>query len=677
MQQESYRYPSRMTVPVAITHATVVPMDTERLLFDQTILIEDGYITALAPSSSVPVESFFTVVDGAGKYVIPGLADMHVHYWSPGDAPLFLAHGVTRVRNMSGAPFHLALQQQVERGETPGPRIITTSPIIEGDSFLLPLWYRATHAVDAERIVRECVQRGYEQIKVYNALTSDTLHALGQAAVTFHVRLTGHCPNVMTFEEAIDAGMSCFEHLVGIWRGHLKDGMEQRSDQSNLDLDVVLMAAHHLDFDALRHLAQQMAAKQIWNCPTLVALQWMHEAQTIGVTDPSLQPWLKYVPSLAKQVWKQIDPGQYRPQYEQWLDAWHARNDIFSRIVSLLHREGAPLLVGTDTPVRFVIQGLSVHQELANLVQAGLSPFEALSCGTREAARFLDQVDQWGTVTVGKRADLLLVRANPLQDVAAVRDLEAVFANGFHLPRTDLDALLTQQEEVAALYPPRSLPPVTVRAMEDDGTVVGQGTWLEQIYGIESGRLVYKHAQVPDGDWLIEEQYAFERGDIFSVGGGQRYTTSLRLTPALTLRHATCVAESFVGAERCEVTWSDHGEYIIRRKEVDGHELVVTIRTHPLLPSETLSPTVLILFLGRQAPIPKEQKILSVDAHEVRVLTMTVTAVAARGQSEGGGDRTWQIGIERPEKTTRQIYHLTAEGQFLQMEEDVRLLIPM
>jgi imidazolonepropionase-like amidohydrolase len=246
----------------------------------------------------------------------------------------------------------------------------------------------------------------------------------------------------MTFEEAIAAGMSCFEHLVGIWRGHLEKGFEQRPDQSNLDLDIALMVANHLNFDSLSRLAHQMAAKQVWNCPTLVALQWMHEAQTTGLADRLLQPWLKYIPHPAMQVWKQLDPSQYNSQHEQWLNAWHARNETLLRVVALLHQEGAPLLIGTDTSVRFVIQGLSVHQEVANFVRAGLHPFEALSCATREAARFLDQSGEWGTVAAGKRADLLLVRANPLEDVAALRDLEAVFVNGFYFPRAELDSLL-------------------------------------------------------------------------------------------------------------------------------------------------------------------------------------------------------------------------------------------
>jgi len=227
--------------------------------------------------------------------------------------------------------------------------------------------------------------------------------------------------------------------------------MRQQSDQSNLALDVLQMTINHLDLAAIRQLARQMAAEQVWNCPTLVALQWMHESQQTGMVHPSIQPLLKYMPRMALRFWEWLDPSGYRgPSYPQRIDALQARNHLFSRIVSMLHQEGAPLLIGTDTAVRFVIPGFSVHQELANFVAAGLPPFEALRCATSEAARFLAQEDEWGTVTVGKQANLLLLNMNPLDDIRAVSEGEAVFVNGFFLSRTDLDALLAYQERVAS-----------------------------------------------------------------------------------------------------------------------------------------------------------------------------------------------------------------------------------
>jgi hypothetical protein len=525
--------------------------------------------------------------------------------------------------------------------------------------------------------VRGCVQRGYAQIKVYNALTSDTLHALGQTAAKCDVRMTGHCPTAMTFEEAITAGMSCFEHLVGIWRGHLEEGFEQRPDQSNLDLDVVLMTANHLDFDSLRRLAYQMAVKQIWNCPTLVALQWMHEAQPTGLVDRLLQPWLEYIPHPAVQVWKQLDPSQYTPRYEQWLNAWHARNDTLLRVVSLLHQEGTPLLIGTDTSVRFVIQGLSVQQELANFVRAGLRPFEALSCATREAARFLDQSGEWGTVTAGKRADLLLVGTNPLVDVAALRDLEAVFVNGFYLPRAELDALLDQQEQLALPQTVESLSAVQPHTVDGQESQGEHAEWLEYVNDTLWGLLSYRHQALPSGEWRIDERFVFEQGSIFYLGGSQYHTTSVWLNPDFTLHQATYAYESFVGTERGEITWTPEEGYVIHRTEIDGYEIHTTIKTPPALAGDMLVHTVLPLYLnGKRDSIGASTlPLFSIDANAICIQEMTVTAAHHDASAKEGTGQQWHLHLQQPQGSREYIYQFDQNGAFLSMREGQRKLV--
>jgi len=672
MQKEylSYPFPARFTTPLAVTHVTIIPMDTDRLLVDQTLLIEGGRIVAMGPSSSFELPSGSTVIEGTGKYLMPGLADMHVHSSSPGDAVLFLVHGVTMVRNMAGTPFHLAFQHHVQQHNLPGPFMVTTGPLLEGAPPVLPTWKVVARSDEAEPIVHACVQRGYQQVKVYNLIQPEVLRALGRAAAALGVRVAGHCPDAMTFEEAIAAGMSCFEHLTGIWRGHLTAGLRQRPDQSNLALEVLQMTINHLDLDAIRRLAHQMAAEQVWNCPTLVALQWMHEAQQVGMAHPSIQPLLKYMPQMALRFWEWLDPSGYRgTSYPQWIDTLHARNLLFSRIVSVLHQEGAPLLIGTDTAVRFVIPGCSVHQELANFVAAGLHPFEALRCATSEAARFLAQEDEWGTVTEGKQANLLLLNKNPLVDIRAVSEVEAVLVNGFFLSRTDLDALLAHQERVASLQPPQSLPSMALGVAQGEGTIVAQGAWIEQTRGQETGRLIYRHRQFADGRWLIEEQYAFEKGDMFSIGGGQRWTRTLYLARDLTIRRATFLQEAFLGSEHTAITWLPSGMYRIRHIELDGHETTRTVSTPPLLPSGQLCATLIPLLLQMNRDTTAWQ-VLSIDPSEERILKMVAPAVSVASGERG--ERQQQVQIERPEGTMQQVYHLAADGHFLRMEEDGR-----
>jgi hypothetical protein len=215
--------------PVAITHVTVVPMDSERVLAEQTVVIEDGRIRTVGPAAQVSVDRM-QVVDGSHKFLMPGLADMHVHYQGPADAPMFLANGVTLVRNMWGFPMHLAIREKVRRREFPGPHLVTTSPLIDGlDDEGQQLWPGSPVLTDpqqASQLVHAYAERGYQQIKAYSLLTLDAVRALSRAAADAGLRVTGHCPDGATLEEAIEAGMTCFEHCVGLANGHLKDGME-------------------------------------------------------------------------------------------------------------------------------------------------------------------------------------------------------------------------------------------------------------------------------------------------------------------------------------------------------------------------------------------------------------------------------------------------------------------
>ena len=392
-------FPGRLSAPLAITHVAVVPMDERRVLHDHTVVIDDGSITAIGPSGAMNTAGMSTV-DGSDKYLLPGLADMHVHYWTPGDPALFLANGVTLVRNMAGAPFHLELQRQVQDRDLPGPHIVTTSPIIDRIPPPLPTWRAADEPGAARCLTGALGDRGYQQIKVLNSLSMETLHAICDEASRAGLLVTGHCPDVATFEQAIEAGMSSFEHLTGIWKGHMRKGVEL-PDLSHLALETLEAVANGTDEDAIRRLAHDMAVRDVWNCPTLVALKSIYEPQDEGLDHPRLRPIVKHVPQAAMSMWALLDPSTRftdgLPAYQRWREAMKRRNEVLVRIVGILHEEGAPLLAGTDTSVRLVVQGFSIHEELSNLVEAGLTPYEALRCATSEAARFLGQSGEWGT----------------------------------------------------------------------------------------------------------------------------------------------------------------------------------------------------------------------------------------------------------------------------------------
>lgn len=432
----------RRAEPLVIRGASLVPMTGERALAGHSLLVEDGRIVAVAPAGEL-AGADAEVLDAGGSFVSPGLCDMHVHYWESTDANLFLAHGVTLVRNMWGAPLHLDLARRVERGALPGPHLVTTGPVIDGSGedggTVWPGAVLLQEPAEADAVVAACAEAGYEQVKAYSWLRADVLRALGRAAATAGLRLTGHCPEGISFEEAMEAGLSCFEHLAGVERGHLRGGLEypaqrRRNDRAGA-LRRLRMAADHLDLEAVRRLAERMAAEQVWNCPTLVQARALAGDPGGGRDDTAL----RYQPPARVAAWA-AGAGD-----DDLTAARRGRNRRHLEVVRTLHAEGAPLLAGTDSPNPFVVPGTSLHDELANLVRAGVSPYQALRCATSEAARFLGRSREFGTLEPGRRADLVITRADPLRDLGTLRRPDAVLVNGYVLLREDLDALLAER----------------------------------------------------------------------------------------------------------------------------------------------------------------------------------------------------------------------------------------
>jgi imidazolonepropionase-like amidohydrolase len=682
-------FPPRLTGPLAITHVTVVPMDTERLLPDHTVVLEDGRIRTLAPSGSVDVTRTpgARVVDGTGKYLLPGLADMHVHYWDPEAAALYLANGVTLVRNMWGAPFHLALRRQVQEGRLPGPRIVTTTPIIDGpDQRGRTLWPGATLLDDpaqAAPLVRRYAARGYEQVKVLGQVTPDALRALGGAARAVGQRLTGHCPNAMAYEEAIDAGMACFEHLSGIWQGHLRAGAglpDARVPAGLNRLETLRWTNQHGDLEAIRRLAQRMAAEQIWNCPTLVAQQQSSQRQEDALRDPHL----KYVPPISIKAWHPANNFRTRNQpfpWEAFVAARQAANRHLLQVIGILRHEGAPLLLGTDTPNPYVVEGFSLHQELANFVAAGLTPFEAIRCGTAAAARFVQQEREWGTIAPGRRADLLLVSANPLADVAALRHPDAVFVNGFAFSRADLDRLLAGRERAVQAPPAftvgvQDLDPTgegagAIPAGAGRGRLVAQGVLREVVAGAETGKLAYRHEALAGGGWLIRELYQA------AVPAAFTRRASWWLAPDLAVRRGGYRHQTSVGAEVCEVAAGDDGATAVTLTDVDGWQ------TRARLDGQLAPGDLLALTLPALAPAaPGVRPALTIALGEVRPGTMALacadtpsgdTVAAGTVAPESGaavpavpaGERIVELRLDRPGQRLEQTFRIGSDGHVL------------
>jgi hypothetical protein len=411
--------------PVGVTafvDVNVVPMNTERVLPNQTVLVEGGRITALGPSTKIKVPASAARVDGRGKFLIPGLADMHVHFEKTDivsdslNWPLlaFLAHGVTTVRNLRGNPWHVELRERVAKGEVLGPRIYTTGPQVT-QRYFNSLATDGTSIGDAAaKLVAEHRTIGYDFLKLWGEAAAidrpifDTLAALAKQA---GVRIVGHTPlRGVGLERMLQGQAASIEHLSGYMNriGQFPDSLQEKNVESILD-------RFPLDESKIPALAAATKQAGVWNCPTML---------------------------IYKHLFQHYYKDEKAPQYIA----------LRGKVVKALHEAGAGLLLCTDVVAKGmhfnwpVYVGSSVHDELQLLVEAGLTPYQALEIGTRNTAMFLGTLDSTGTLEVGKRADLVLLHGNPVQDIRNTAQSAGVMIGGRWLPREELDRRLAEMK---------------------------------------------------------------------------------------------------------------------------------------------------------------------------------------------------------------------------------------
>jgi len=363
---------------IAIVDVRVIPMTSNTVLDAQTIVVRGGVITALGPTSMVPVPADAVVIHGSGRYVMPALIDMHAHLAS-GDLDAYVNAGVGTVRNMWGHSAIATMQREIGAGTRTGPTIVSASPGVDMTPPQWPGTLLVTDLADVRSIVRAQKDAGWPYLKVYTRLSREAFDSVTVAARSVGIPVVGHVPLDVDIRHAIDEGMRSIEHLTGYDRAVSRTGRSGTFGWS--DADVARFAA----------LAPLTARAGVWNCPTLAI----------------------YV-ELAKQ------------HSAADREAIVRNRRLFVRALS---DAGARILLGTDAGIDVVAPGTSAHDELRELAAAGLTPFDALRAGTTSAAEFLGMPDV-GRVAVGAKADLLLLRANPLVDVQNANRIDGVVSHG-------------------------------------------------------------------------------------------------------------------------------------------------------------------------------------------------------------------------------------------------------
>ncbi len=458
---------SPQSADLVIRHVTVVDVLDGSLHQDQTLFVESGRLTAVLPSPRTSIPAGARVVDGAGQFAVPGLWDAHVHSaaskraW---DFPLLVAHGITSVRNMHADGDALeevrSIKHGLASGEFVGPRYLANGPLVDG----YPPVHRGSVVVrtasEARAAVDSLADGGADFIKVYDSLTLESYHAILDQARRRGIAVDGHMPFAVSPTEAARAGQRTVEHLTGIALGCSSDIDAIRSDyvlynermpQMDPDdglmgwLDLIRRASDSLDSVACAAVVAAYAETGVAVVPTLTYMVRHADPQPI-LTDPTAR---RLVLAEAWDRWNLMAGS----------GAGEAMASVFATIheqslghVRALHAAGVPILAGTDLGNEFIVAGRSLHDELAALVSAGLSPLEALQSATSAPARVFGLSDSLGTVTAGSIADLVLLEDNPLEDINNVRKITGVVLRGEYFDRPRLDSLVNQA--VATEAPP-------------------------------------------------------------------------------------------------------------------------------------------------------------------------------------------------------------------------------
>jgi uncharacterized protein YciI len=422
---------------LAIVGVTVVPMtDGSTTLADQTVLIHAGRITAIGKRSGVTVPAGARIINGAGRYLIPGLTDAHVHLEhieDPNVLKLFVASGVTSVRSMDGRPYILNWRRQVDAGALVGPRIVTAGPIIDGSPPARDDNLSVADASAAREAVASQAAAGYDFIKVYSNLSAESYSATIDEARQRGLTVAGHVPKAVPLERATDS-LRSIEHLgdfasaVAAPAGPAPPGWARRA------------LAAPLDSARLAAVGKRLAAANVWVVPTTIQQdRWLGPAAEVERW--SSEPSIRDLPTPVVEQWRgRIARMAGRMDEQDWAMLSRARSNRLA-VLGALHRAGVKLVVGTDTPNPFVAMGASVHQELANFVAAGITPHEALRAATIAPARMLGLEREQGTIETGKRADLLLLAGNPMEDIRHAADPIGLVLGGRWFTDSDLDVL--------------------------------------------------------------------------------------------------------------------------------------------------------------------------------------------------------------------------------------------
>lgn len=402
---------------IVFAHVNVVPMDGNRILVDQNVTVIGDQIASVEPATYAVIRKDAEVIDGTGKFLMPGLGEMHAHLPEPSDPPeymqtilaLYVANGVTTVRCMRGFPNHLSARQDVVSGKLLGPSLFLAGPGLGGESVTSP--------EDGVKQVLQQKSQGWDMVKIFPGLTRAEYDAIMTTAQRIGMRTGGHVPTDVGIEHVLQTGQETIEHLDGYW--------------DSLHFEEVLAG------ETLQRMALKTREAGVWNTPTMTIVRFTLCMEPLQ--NALAKPEMEYLPTFQVDRWIKLSKEVVCKAHVDVAVAQIVQQNR-ERLLRELNDVGAPILFGTDSPNLFEVPGFSVYEELAAMQQAGLSPYDVLLSATRRVGEYLHE--NAGTIRVGARADLILLDANPLENIANVRKEVGVMLRGRWLTHPELQRTL-------------------------------------------------------------------------------------------------------------------------------------------------------------------------------------------------------------------------------------------
>jgi len=427
---------------LAFTHVNVIPMNKEIVLPDYSVIVKDGNIREMGLSSSIKIPKGATVIDAKGKFLIPALSDMHVHLegdaWNMMYSPeskftseeinfndilfLYIANGITTIDVLFAFPEHLTLREKIKKNEMLGPRLILSRMIDgAGKAWPPPLGVWINNADEAKKAIIEMHQQGYDRVKVYSFLDKASYDTIIATAKDLNMPVDGHVPFATSVEHVIESGQKMIAHV-----------------------EEVAKFAKEYNAEQVSYYASLLAKSNIWVTSSLI-LNYNLNALLKDSAGQFSKPGTEYLHPMGAGIWKFVYSNIYKPIPEKNRQMLTDQYNLFQKPFTYqFYKNDGKLLSGTDALVPSTLPGFSLHEELRELVDAGLSPYEALKVSATNAHEFLNESDSAGTIEPGKIANLVLLDKNPLEDIANTRTISGVMTQNRWLPKAEIDKRLRE-----------------------------------------------------------------------------------------------------------------------------------------------------------------------------------------------------------------------------------------